>query len=269
SAEAGGWSGGGGPSVGRERASASLQHRIISESSVSRQRTKVWRKITSRARGKATNWLSLRHITFSRTPQPLRLPLPGAIPSGKCQRKRMTKSNNARLDPAAAGVHRGKGKRAMGRSMARREPRQGELCISRRVDAYGDEGSPKSAAGVRTVPLSAQLVSALKAWKIKSKFSKPNDLIFANRRGGHTGNDNLFKRHFLPLFDTLPVKRFNWHGLRHFAISCWIEAGMTPKTVQTFAGHSSLQITMDRYGHLFPSEDHKKAMDQIARGLFK
>jgi len=44
---------------------------------------------------------------------------------------------------------------------------------------------------------------------------------------------------------------------------------MSPKTVQTFAGHASLQITMDRYGHLFPSEDHKKAMDQIAKGLAK
>jgi integrase len=36
------------------------------------------------------------------------------------------------------------------------------------------------------------------------------------------------------------------------------------KTVQTFAGHSSLQVTMDRYGHLFKSDDHKKAMDTIA-----
>ncbi len=60
----------------------------------------------------------------------------------------------------------------------------------------------------------------------------------------------------------------NWHGLRHFAVSCWIEAGLAPKTVQTFAGHATLQVTMDRYGHLFPSEDHKKAMDQIAKGLF-
>jgi hypothetical protein len=25
---------------------------------------------------------------------------------------------------------------------------------------------------------------------------------------------------------------------------------------------------MDRYGHLFPSDDHRKAMDQIATGLF-
>jgi integrase len=146
---------------------------------------------------------------------------------------------------------------------------KGELRISRRVDAYGDEGSPKSAAGVRSVPLSAQLVSALKAWKLKSKFSKAEDLIFPNREGHHLGHDNLIKRQFLPLFDKLPtVKPFNWHSLRHFAVSCWIEAGLAPKTVQTFAGHASLLVTMDRYGHLFPSADHGKAMDQIAKGLF-
>ena len=143
---------------------------------------------------------------------------------------------------------------------------KGELRISRRVDAYGEEGTPKSTAGVRTVPLSAQLVSALKAWKVKSKFSKPNDLIFPNRHGGYIGHDNLIKRQFLPLFEG---KRFNWHGLRHFAVSTWIEAGLASKTVQTFAGHASLQITMDRYGHLFPSDDHRRAMDQIAKGLFK
>lgn len=43
--------------------------------------------------------------------------------------------------------------------------------------------------------------------------------------------------------------------------------GVAPKTVQTFAGHSSLQVTMDRYGHLFPSDDHKAAMDAIAGEL--
>jgi integrase len=51
-------------------------------------------------------------------------------------------------------------------------------------------------------------------------------------------------------------------------VSCWIEAGLSPKTVQTLAGHSSLQVTMDRYGHLFKSDDHKKAMDAIADDTF-
>ena len=157
----------------------------------------------------------------------------------------------------------------------------GRLNISRRVDAYGEEGPPKSAAGVRTVPLSDKLIATLKAWKLKSKFKKPDDLIFPNGEGNRTGHDNLIKRQFRPLLERLEVidedgpakgqelsRRFNWHGLRHFAVSCWIEAGLTPKTVQTFAGHASLQVTMDRYGHLFPNEDRKKAMDHIAKGLF-
>jgi integrase len=157
----------------------------------------------------------------------------------------------------------------------------GHLHVGRRVDAYREEGVPKSAAGVRTVPISSQLTAMLKAWKLKSKFKAPEDLIFPNEEGNHTSHDNLVKRCVNPLCGGLdaahrldptrvspPPRRFNWHALRHFAVSTWIEAGFAPKTVQTFAGHASLQVTMDRYGHLFPSDDHKKAMDQIARGLF-
>jgi integrase len=88
------------------------------------------------------------------------------------------------------------------------------------------------------------------------------------------------KRKFAPLLKRLRVQHaedpsqypevpadFNWHALRHFAISCSIEADLRPKTVQTFAGHSSLQVTMDRYGHLFKSDDHKAAMDAIAENF--
>ena len=40
-----------------------------------------------------------------------------------------------------------------------------------------------------------------------------------------------------------------------------------PKTVQTFAGHSSLAVTMGRYGHLFRSDNHKAAIDKIVGEL--
>jgi integrase len=92
--------------------------------------------------------------------------------------------------------------------------------------------------------------------------------VFPNGQGKHLGHDNFIKRKFLPLVARLDDTACNWHALRHFAVSCWIDAGLTPKTVQTFAGHSSLQITMDRYGHLFPSDDHHRAMNQIAKDLF-
>lgn len=156
----------------------------------------------------------------------------------------------------------------------------GEVAVETRVDAYGEEDVTKTEAGMRTVPLGTAVVSELRKWKLRSKIAKPDDLVFPNRRGSYENHDNLVKRHFLPLFDRLsrlhedePERhapapaRFNWHALRHFAISTWIDAGLSPKTVQTFAGHSSLQVTMDRYGHLFPDDSHKAAMDEIADGL--
>jgi len=80
-------------------------------------------------------------------------------------------------------------------------------------------------------------------------------------------HDNLVKRRYKPALEAARVSGINWHSLRHYTISTWIEARLAPKTIQTFAGHSSLQVTMDRYGHLFPSDDHKAAMDAITGEL--
>ena len=158
---------------------------------------------------------------------------------------------------------------------------QGEVTVETRVDAYRAEDVTKTAAGMRRIPLGAPVLAALEGWRRRTPFPKADDLIFPSKRGTYAGHDNMVKRQFKPLFDKLevedqsrfgrdvePIERFNWHALRHFAISCWIEAGLDPKTVQTFAGHSSLQVTMDRYGHLFRSEGHRKAMDAIAGAMF-
>ena len=144
---------------------------------------------------------------------------------------------------------------------------KGMLYVERRVDAYREEGSTKSYAGIREVPLSSLLTRSLNEWRLQSKFSGDDDLIFQNKKGRYVGHDNLMKRHYKPTLAAAGVSGVNWHSLRHYAVSTWIEAGLAPKTIQTFAGHSSLQVTMDRYGHLFPSDDHKAAMDAIAGEL--
>ena len=115
---------------------------------------------------------------------------------------------------------------------------------------------------MRTVPLSAQLISALKAWKVRSRFSKADDLIFPNRQGTHIGHDNLIKRQFLPLFQG--AQRFNWHALRHFAVSTWIEAGLTPKTVRTLCGSC---IPASHHGSIWASlpERRPQARDRSDR----
>jgi integrase len=102
-------------------------------------------------------------------------------------------------------------------------------CSVTRVDIYHEEDVTKTEAGMRTIPLGALVINELKAWKLRTKFNKPDDLVFPNKKGGYVGHDNMVKRKFNPLFDQLDelhakdpqkypkVKRFNWHALRH----CW------------------------------------------------
>jgi integrase len=48
------------------------------------------------------------------------------------------------------------------------------------------------------------------------------------------------------------------HDLRHTAIALWIAAGANPKQIAVRAGHTSVSVVLDRYGHLFP--DHDRAL---------
>ncbi|CDM57176.1 tyrosine-type recombinase/integrase [Rhizobium favelukesii] len=153
----------------------------------------------------------------------------------------------------------------------------GELTVDGRVDAYKNEDTTKSTAGLRQVPLSSAMLAELRKWKEAANKSEADDLVFPNSKGGFLDHKNILKRDFRPLLATTAAKAkeggkkfkpFNWHALRHFAISTWIEAGLQPKTVQTFAGHSSLAVTMSRYAHLFPSDSHRNVMDQISTSIF-
>jgi integrase len=63
------------------------------------------------------------------------------------------------------------------------------------------------------------------------------------------------------------------HALRHFYCS-WCAArpqdgglGLPLKTVQVRMGHSSLAMTADRYGHLFPSQDDTEVLAAGERAL--
>ena len=58
------------------------------------------------------------------------------------------------------------------------------------------------------------------------------------------------------------------HALRHFYASWCINRkedkglGLPPKVVQARMGHASIQLTLDTYGHLFPSGDNADELDE-------
>jgi integrase len=45
------------------------------------------------------------------------------------------------------------------------------------------------------------------------------------------------------------------HDLRHTAVALWIAAGANPKQIAARAGHTSVSVVLDRYGHLLPDHD--------------
>ena len=144
----------------------------------------------------------------------------------------------------------------------------GSVKVDTRVDGFGDFSVTKSKAGTREVPLGKAIVKALKQWREDSKFAGDDDFVFADSEGGYTRHTNFMKRQWKPVIGKAEIEDIGWHSLRHFAVSTWVEAGLSPKAVQTLAGHATFQITMDRYGHLFPAESHKLAMDKISADLF-
>ncbi|HTO27015.1 MAG TPA: tyrosine-type recombinase/integrase, partial [Devosia sp.] len=103
--------------------------------------------------------------------------------------------------------------------------------------------------------------------KRQTKKSGDDDIVFPNSEGGHTRHGNFLKREFDPFKVEVGAPALTWHALRHYAVSKWIEADLQPKVVQTLAGHKTLAVTMDRYGHLFEKADHSETMNKIAESL--
>jgi integrase len=141
------------------------------------------------------------------------------------------------------------------------------LHVRQRADRYQQIGAPKSEAGERTVPLPPLLVNTLREWKLACP-KGAKDLAFANQRGNPHVLTDIIRRSFHPAQVAAGVvnakgraKYGGLHTLRHFYAS-WcinrkVDGGLELplKVVQARLGHASIQMTADRYGHLFPSVD--------------
>lgn len=158
-----------------------------------------------------------------------------------------------------------------------------EITVRQRADAYHEIGSPKSAKGRRTIPLPSNLVAELKAWR-KACPAGELGLVFPSGTGKVEFHANIVKRWFHPPQiaagvtvegkDGKPQAKYTGlHALRHFYASWLINRpedgglGLPPKVVQDRLGHSSIQMTLDVYSHLFPKGDDAGAMDNAALAL--
>ena len=150
----------------------------------------------------------------------------------------------------------------------------GVIHVRRRADAWRKIGAPKTKAGARDIPLAPTVINALRRWRLTCPRGKL-DLVFPNGQGNVETLQNLRERVFLPLQRAAGIvtadgkAKYGFHALRHAAASLFIaHLGWTPKRVQTVMGHSSIQMTYDRYGHLFSDPDaDREAMQKLEAAL--
>lgn len=162
-----------------------------------------------------------------------------------------------------------------------------ELHVRQRADRYSAIGKPKSESGERTVPLTPIVANTLREWKLACPKSE-GGLVFPSTGGLVEHHKNIVERGLVPTLiaggvavdeeraDGTAIKRAKYtglHALRHFYAS-WcinrrIDGGLElpAKVVQERLGHSSIMMTMDVYGHLFPRGDDSAELEAAERSL--
>lgn len=177
-----------------------------------------------------------------------------------------------------------------------------EIRVHQRADRYNDIGRPKSISGERILPAPPMVINALREWKLACPKRDSGkrvddgekimvlDLVFPNGTGKVEQLNNILRRGLHPAWvaagvaidsgevdkngkPVLAPKYTGMHALRHFYASWCInrrkDGGLElpPKVVQERLGHSSIMMTMDVYGHLFPRSDDGDEMAEAERAF--
>ncbi|QFT97386.1 Transposase [Roseovarius sp. THAF8] len=132
---------------------------------------------------------------------------------------------------------------------------------------------PKSADGIRDIPLHPNLVEPMQAAMRAHK----RDIVFSTRDGKPLELRNLYNRMWKPLLakanelasdesNGLPnVREGGFHALRHAYASRLIAANVDLKRLQVWMGHHDPAYTVKQYGHLFEDKAADAAlMEKIA-----
>jgi len=134
-------------------------------------------------------------------------------------------------------------------------------------EAYGkiQFGPPKTYQR-RSVPLPKTLVGELTS-HLGGRAA--TEFVFTSSRGGPLRHSNFYARHFKPavIRAGLP-EATRFHDLRHSYAAMLIAEGAHPRAIMERLGHSTIQVTLGTYGHLFPNLEASltEALDDVYRG---
>jgi integrase len=83
--------------------------------------------------------------------------------------------------------------------------------------------------------------------------------MFCSASGMPLDQGSGVKREFWPLLKQAGLRHIRFHDLRHAFATLLIDQGESPKYIQAQLGHTSIRVTVDRYGHLLPNVNQQAA----------
>jgi integrase len=135
--------------------------------------------------------------------------------------------------------------------------KEGVIRVERGWDDRVGSIEPKSRAGRRRVPLTQPLRTRVAAHRLLSKGGE-EELVFEGLRGAFC--PSAATRRARATWKEAKLEPIGLHECRHTYAAFMIAAGVNAKALSTYMGHSSITVTLDRYGHLMPGNEREAAL---------
>lgn len=153
----------------------------------------------------------------------------------------------------------------------------GRIAVQRslvEVSGYDLHNSdPKSARGRRSVRLDSRTVKELAAHRrrqaeerLAAGLGGRPELVFTRSDGTRLQPQHV-SRSFGARYRRAGLPRIRLHDLRHTSATLALAAGIHPKVVSERLGHSTVQLTLDRYSHVVDGI-HEAAAEQLGDVIF-
>jgi len=132
----------------------------------------------------------------------------------------------------------------------------GVIRVERGWDERVGPVAPKSRAGRRRVPLSKPLRAYIAAHRLLQTIGR-GDLVFG--REARSFCPEALVRRARAAWKEADLASIGLHECRHTYAAFMIAAGVNAKALSSYMGHSSITVTLDRYGHLMPGNEAEAA----------
>ena len=132
----------------------------------------------------------------------------------------------------------------------------GRITVERSWDAIEGVIETKSRSGRRRVPIAEELRAHLAEHLLRT--GRRTGLAFGRteeRPFSHVALRDRAHR----AWETAGLEWIGFHECRHTFASMCIAAGVNARALMAYLGHSSIQMTFDRYGHLMPGNESESA----------